>query len=304
MSDEEVVSGAAIGPLLKNAREAKGVQLEEASRVTKIGKNYLSAIEEGAFEKLPNPAYLKGFLRLYATYLGLSGDDIIARYQQTLTTTPIAAPAAPPQPEPHDASAMGVERVTFRGHRRWGIPLLLLGLVIVAALFFSESEEKREKPASAPPPAPAPAAVPAPKPVQPPMSSAARPAQPQAALPVPAQPGQPVPPPGAAPAPQAAPPTAAPVASAPPATPASKEGRKGVILKLRFTQDTWMSITIDGAISQRYDLKAGDIIEWKGAHGFTLDLGDGGAAEGEFNGRPLKALGERGKPAHVELKAD
>jgi len=73
------------------------------------------------------------------------------------------------------------------------------------------------------------------------------------------------------------------------------------VLRLKFNQDSWLSITIDDSISQRYDLKAGDIIEWKGKRSFVVDLGDGAAAEGDFNGRPLK-LGEPGKPAHVELK--
>jgi hypothetical protein len=87
----------------------------------------------------------------------------------------------------------------------------------------------------------------------------------------------------------------------PPTAPA--EGKpKGVILRLHLTRDTWLSITIDDSLSQRYDLKAGDVIEWKGARSFVVDVGDGGAVDGEFNGRPLKSLGESGKPAHVELK--
>jgi cytoskeletal protein RodZ len=86
------------------------------------------------------------------------------------------------------------------------------------------------------------------------------------------------------------------------AAPAGRQ--KGVVLKLRFNRDSWLSITIDDSVSQRYDLKAGDIIEWKGKRSFVLDIGDGVAAEGEYNGRPLKALGEAGKPAHVELKGE
>ena len=98
---------------------------------------------------------------------------------------------------------------------------------------------------------------------------------------------------------------AVPAASAPAPAPVPSSGathHDGIILRLRFNQDSWLSITIDDSISQRYDLKAGDVIEWKGAHSFVLDIGDGAAAEAEFNGRPLKALGEAGKPAHVELK--
>ncbi|MCM0081585.1 DUF4115 domain-containing protein [Geomonas sp. Red32] len=73
------------------------------------------------------------------------------------------------------------------------------------------------------------------------------------------------------------------------------------MLRLRFNRDSWLAITIDDSISQRYDLKAGDVIEWKGTRSFVIDLGDGGAVDAEYNGRHLK-LGEAGKPVHVELK--
>jgi hypothetical protein len=165
-----------------------------------------------------------------------------------------------------------MERAKLGGPGRWVIPALLLGLVILAAIFMTESDDKRRQPpqrTEAPAPAPTRAAV------QPQRSSAA---------PVSA----------AAPAP----------VETPPALPPGEKRPGGIILRLRFNQDSWLSITIDDSISQRYDLKAGDIIEWKGARLFVLDLGDGGAVDAEFNGRPLKALGEPGKPAHVELKGE
>ncbi len=261
-----------VGEYLRRAREAKGLQLEDAARVTKIGKNYLVAIEAGQFEKLPNAAYIKGFLRLYAGFLSLSGDDIVARYEKGLAPPPGPQPTAAAKTEAETKGpGMGsLERVKAAGPGRWAVPALLLAAVVIAAIFISEDERLVAPPPAAPP---APAAVPAPAPlataVQKPLSSS------RGALTAPPAEGE----------------------SAP--TLPGKKG--GVVLKLRFTQDSWLSITIDDSISQRYDLKAGDIIEWKGERSFVLDLGDGGAVEGELNGRPLKALGEPGKPAHVEL---
>lgn len=288
-AEEQVAdSSRELGAYLARAREAKGVSLDEASHVTKIGKTYLAAIEEGHFEKLPNAAYLKGFLRLYANYLGLSGDEMLSRYQESLAAARVQPADAHPE-----AATMPVERVKFGGHGRWAIPFMLLCLVILAALFLSEGDDKRPKAVVVPQPAP----KTAPAPVQPVLSprTSAQPA-PQVkaeALPAPA--------PGSTPVPGAAPATASAPAAAP-AAPRPENRHEGVVLKLRFTQDSWLNITIDDSISQRYDLKAGDLIEWKGSHSFTLDIGDGGAVEGEFNGKPLKALGEKGKPAHVELK--
>jgi hypothetical protein len=150
------------------------------------------------------------------------------------------------------------------------VPVLLLGLVILAALLLSDGEEKRPTPNR--PETPPTPSQPAKAAVQPQRSS--------------------LPPPRGA--------VAAPVEAV--AVPAVQPHRDGIILRLRFNQDSWLSITIDDSISQRYELKAGDIIEWKAARLFVLDIGDGAAAEAEFNGRPLKALGGPGKPAHVELK--
>lgn len=264
-----------LGDYLRSVRESRGLKLEDAAQVTKIGKNYLQAIEEGQFEKLPNIAYIKGFLRLYAGYLSLSGDEVVARYERELPAPAGAAPRTQAEdPLPHPGMA-NVEKAKFSGHGRFVVPALLLALVIIAAFFFADGED-----APAPPPAPqapvavVPAPAPMPLPVQPQLSSAK---------------------------------TDATTTSAPAAAetlPAATAGKQaGIVLRLRFNRDSWLSITIDDAISQSYDLKAGDIIEWKGSRLFVLDLGDGAAVEAEFNGRPLKPLGEPGKPAHVELKA-
>lgn len=267
-ADSENGSGLPIGGYLKSVRQSKGLELDEASRVTKISKNYLVALEEGEFDRLPSPAYIKGFLRLYAAYLSLSGDEVVARYEGS---HPSARPAAEPPPQ---RPVEIMERSKVAGPSRWVIPSVLLALVIVAAVFFSDGDERPARQAASPAPQQSAAPAPAPAPpataaVMPPRSSAATAAQAQ---------GE----------------------ALPPVVP-SREG--GVVLRLRFNRDSGLGITIDDAISQHYDLKAGDVIEWKGAKSFQLDLGDGGAVEGDFNGRPLKALGEAGKPAHVELKS-
>jgi len=78
----------------------------------------------------------------------------------------------------------------------------------------------------------------------------------------------------------------------------------GVVLRLKFNQDSTLNITIDGTVSQHYELKAGDLIEWKAEYSFSLDLGNAGAVEAEFNGKPLKPFGAPGLPVHVVLKAE
>ena len=78
---------------------------------------------------------------------------------------------------------------------------------------------------------------------------------------------------------------------------------QGIVLKMRALEDGYLDMTIDDAITQHYDLKAGDIIEWKADKKFTLEIGNAGGVEAELNGRHLKPFGEKGSPAHIVLSA-
>lgn len=62
---------------IKKAREKKKITLQKASADLKININYLKALEEGCFEKLPEGVYKKNFLRDYCHYLGLNYNDFL-----------------------------------------------------------------------------------------------------------------------------------------------------------------------------------------------------------------------------------
>ena len=70
----------AIGAKLSNAREEKGVSVEQAARDTHIAKRFIEAMEREAFEEFPGEAYLLGFLRNYAGYLGLNSEEVVTLY--------------------------------------------------------------------------------------------------------------------------------------------------------------------------------------------------------------------------------
>src|SRR5579862_5949212 len=61
-----------LGPHLRQKRLQHKQTIEEIAQVLKIKPQFLSAIERGEYNKLPSPAYAQGFVRNYATYLGLS----------------------------------------------------------------------------------------------------------------------------------------------------------------------------------------------------------------------------------------
>ncbi|NOY23205.1 MAG: hypothetical protein GXO70_06825 [Acidobacteria bacterium] len=69
------------GEILFRARTEIGVELGEISRRTKVGKNYLRALEMEDFEQLPDAAvYVRGFIVAYAEYLGFAAKDIVPAY--------------------------------------------------------------------------------------------------------------------------------------------------------------------------------------------------------------------------------
>jgi cytoskeletal protein RodZ len=67
-----------IGNQLKAAREARSLTLQEVSGATYMRTHYLQALEAGDFESLPSNTQARGFLRTYASYLGLDADALLA----------------------------------------------------------------------------------------------------------------------------------------------------------------------------------------------------------------------------------
>ena len=67
-----------VGQKLEEARKSKGVSLREVSESTKIRGDYLSAIESGNYQISLPEVYLRGFVRLYAKFLGLDQDAMVS----------------------------------------------------------------------------------------------------------------------------------------------------------------------------------------------------------------------------------
>ena len=122
-----------VGHDLRTARQRKGEDLAAASRVLKIRKDHLEALEESNFERLPGRAYALGFIRSYAVYLGLDAAQCVERYKAE-----IAGLGEPEEaPEPNDAE---IERSLPQG----GILLIVLILIAVAigGYYLSVSAER------------------------------------------------------------------------------------------------------------------------------------------------------------------
>jgi cytoskeleton protein RodZ len=72
---------ATVGAWLRQTREANGATLEQAEETTRIRVRYLKMLESGDFAAFPGgQPQIRGFLRLYARFLGLSDAEVLRRY--------------------------------------------------------------------------------------------------------------------------------------------------------------------------------------------------------------------------------
>ena len=61
-------------------RTQRGISLNAVSKETRIAVETLRLIENEAYDKLPDPVFVKGFLRSYSAMMGLDSDRIIQNY--------------------------------------------------------------------------------------------------------------------------------------------------------------------------------------------------------------------------------
>lgn len=76
---EEPIQADNVGALLCATRMRMAGDLQEIAEVLRIRYSYLVAIEDGRYEDLPGSAYSVGFVRAYADYLGLDGNEVVKR---------------------------------------------------------------------------------------------------------------------------------------------------------------------------------------------------------------------------------
>ncbi|KGX93323.1 hypothetical protein N781_11860 [Pontibacillus halophilus JSM 076056 = DSM 19796] len=76
-----------IGDRLKEAREAKGLSLDDVQQETKIQKRYLQAIETGNFSIMPGKFYTRAFIRQYAEAVGLDPDEVMEEHKGELPSS-------------------------------------------------------------------------------------------------------------------------------------------------------------------------------------------------------------------------
>lgn len=71
-----------VGQILKEERENKFYSLDEIEKITKIRREFLEALENGEYTKLPPPTFVQGFIKNYGKFLGLDTQKLLAIYRR------------------------------------------------------------------------------------------------------------------------------------------------------------------------------------------------------------------------------
>ena len=75
------------GDALREARLKKNITIDDVFEGTKIRPSYIESIEASKYDSFHSETTIKGFLRNYAQFLGLSPESIIAVYRREQITT-------------------------------------------------------------------------------------------------------------------------------------------------------------------------------------------------------------------------
>lgn len=155
------------GAILAQAREAAGLSVQDVALQLRLAPRQVTAIERDDFASLPGRTFVRGFVRNYARLLKLDVDAILA-------ALPGDGAAALDRPSlAATTRAIGElpsERAARPGVAKWAIPLVLIAIVAIAALY--EFSRPPAPVATTPPAAPAPPPAAEPSPSSPPAPQA------------------------------------------------------------------------------------------------------------------------------------
>jgi len=325
---EDLPDGEALSPfprstgdVLRQQREALGLDLADVAATLRIKSDYLAALEAGRADLLPGPAYAIGFVRAYGDHLGLDGNEILRRFKAESTGLDAKPDLAFPMPLgersiPGGGMLLVALISALCGYGTWyylstnersrpervaEIPSRLLPLPHEQRVGETITPPTAEAANETPLTAPAGAALQAPAstssgpgstgdsasvpvvtpPVQAPASSAALPAPPPAAAPVPV--------------------------GLPSATLSEGPRAYGFVdgparIVIRATADSWIQIrSTDQSLLFTRVLKPGESYRVPDRPGVSMRTGNAGGLEISVDGKPAPSIGPTGAVRNVPL---
>ena len=293
-----------VGEFFKQVRETKGLTIDEVASKTRIRTDFVKALEDGNFAKLPDQVFARGFVRSYARSLGLDEEDAIHRFTQS------AGAFYEKQDDRERLKARQVEEERKRQANRKAVAIAI-GIAVLTMVFLLSRERSAVTHRTVPdaPPSKRTTQTTSDTPQTAPLSekTAAAPdadrSRETQAPPVESRAVEPKSPPSGS----VTKPLPGPVSTLSPGTDgplggitldsagAAADGQ--LVLELEATELSWVVVQIDNGSPQEALLRPGEKGQWKGQDQFTLTLGNAGGVKAFLNGKPQKAFGPSGKVA-------
>lgn len=286
-----------IGEFFKQVRDTKGLTLDDVALKTRIHPDFLIALEEGNFTKLPDQVFAKGFVRSYARSLGLDEEDAMRRFDGS------AGAFYEKQAEREVLRLKQAEddrrKKTNRKVVLAAIAVALLGLILLMSREHNTVPPPRppsdvEPPAITPPRGPT-SSAPSDKVdsvVQDPekerslaASTAASGALSSASISTVT----------AVPTVREEVISAASVRTDPMLGGTPSDG--SLMLAIEALELTWVVVQVDNGSPEEALMRPGERVQWKASDRFTLTLGNAGGVRVELNGKEQGPFGNSGKVA-------
>ncbi|MCP9438875.1 MAG: DUF4115 domain-containing protein [Nitrospira sp.] len=300
-----------VGEFFRQVREAKGLTVDEVSSKTRIRADFVRALEEGNFSKLPDQVFARGFVRSYARSLGLDEEDAIQRFTKS------AGAFYEKQDERERLKLRQIEEDRKRRANRKAVGVAI-GLAVVVLIVLLSREQSsmlrhadsdqiltaqnsagtvREELAATSPrnggetEFSGEALKQYDKMVPPPLTSAEETRRLES-----------TPPSGTTSREESQTiSTVSPGADGPLGGISFERGAISgddqLVLDLEATELSWVVVQVDNGSPQESLLRPGEKARWKGQNQFVLTLGNAGGVKAELNGKPQKPFGPSGKVA-------
>jgi len=293
------LNNLSFGQYLKTIRLKRGIELEVISKETRIGMGNLRHIESETHDLLPAVAFVKGFLRAYAQALGVDGEEVVRRYEESLHSEETLAAA-------EAELAQLNQRFWPRLLLSLGNLVILMGLSILLVLIsenplmqIQTDDPSLERPLR-------PAVVhknDTPTEIE---KSSDAPLKTEASTPSPQQPmtaphGPAVvgtPKQGKVPEPEL---DDVPLSGQVPPAAVLETGVAQLRLQIQAHEETWFQVKVDDREAKTYQLQPGANLELQATSGFELLVGNAGGIALVLNDLPLPPLGRSGQVVTLRL---
>lgn len=293
--DNGLEDGGRTGELLERIRKERGLSLRDVEDATKIRTRYLEGLEREDYSMLPDQVYVQGFLKTYANYLGLDGEELAKdfrdrrapRRERGLTfERPRVSEFERPIMSP--GGLAGAERRRVSGATILTVVLALVLIALVGgALYYvgsrsaaspgtGDAASVEEAPAQREP-SPQPARQETPVPDEPEQGAVEE-------TPAPDEPER------------QAPERQAPAEREETTADEATDGDVDVVVRLG-DRASWLNVEVDGAVVYYETAQAGFVLNFEGLEYVSVTAGDAGAVEVEVDGRSVGILGYYGQVA-------